>query len=597
MKRLYAFSFALMFLCIAHAVSLAQVVSIDANIITFDKLSKTVIPFVASAQPTVTTEPSLEGQYTLAFADGKGTITFSKPVPEGSYKIRLSASGKAATAVWNVLPTSLERKSMYSLSGSKLFFGKRLWLRSRLLAEAELPLQQFKIDYQFGSEAPSENNPYSESWSGPFIPASAKTVKFSIVWVYPMTGERVPLFAREIQPEQMPPDIYCSNSIAELIRYDAPTNTYFVAIRGIGVDFEVSLDANNSDMNASRSIKARLSDVKATEPASLDYNLPETFVRVYRDDTPVPESSWTANPNTFKIVKGDFDSASGAFPITIAVSGLPSFGTQLRGTISIKAGATIVNQKAGTNAMSTDPPCVVSLNLPINTHITNAEQTAAMQLVAKSYIPTTTKTVRLAGSEFLKRQFWLSGSLRNQDFSLFTANEATIQAVRNSISPPPARTPALEFAEQQCSNTDDIQRRLSKGQPIPQALIDGGGDPTACETVRQFYAQVMSYEPVRHVVMLVSKPKGGKAAELLGALALGGRDKLIVRDTDLAAPLHVYSLEDLKALRIDGITTLYDMLTKQLTNLDAGLVERNVTVETTEVVPVSSKGSTLKKGK
>jgi hypothetical protein len=106
----------------------------------------------------------------------------------------------------------------------------------------------------------------------------------------------------------------------------------------------------------------------------------------------------------------------------------------------------------------------------------------------------------------------------------------------------------------------------------------------------------VAFEAVSHVVMLVSKPKGGKTAELLGALALGGRDKLMIRDTDLAAPLHIYSVEDLKALRI-GSTIFYDMLTEQLTNLDTGLVERNITVETTEVVPVSSKGSTLKKAK
>jgi len=598
MNRIIAFVVAL--LCTASTIALAQVVSIDANIITFDKLSKTVIPFVASAQPTVTTEPSLEGQYTLAFADGKGTIIFSKPVPEGSYKIRLSASGKTAATTWNVLPSRLDARSIRSLAGMKLFYGKRLAIRSRLLPEAELPLLQFKIDYQFGIEAPRENNPYSESWTGPYVPASAKTVKISIVWVYPMTGERVPLFAREIQPEQTPPDISCYNTIAELIRYDAPTNTYFVAIRGIGVDFEVPLDANNTDMNASRSIKATLSDVKAAEPAFLDYNSPETNVRVYRNDTPIPESSWRVNSETFKIVKGEYDSAaSGTFLITIAISGLPSFGTQLRGTIAIRTQAKIFNQKAGANA-AVNSECVIPLTLPINTHITNAEQTAALQLVAKSYIPTTTKNVRLAGSEFLKRQFWLSGRLRNQDFSLFTANEATILTVRNIVSPPPVRTPALEFAEQQCTTTDDIQRRLSKMQPIPQALIDDGGDPTACETVRQFYAQVMSYEAVRHVVMLVSKPKGGKAAELLGALSLSGHAgmyRLTIRDTDLTSPLQVYSLEDLKALRVDGSTTLYDMLAKQLTNLDAGLLERNVTVETTEVVPASSKGSTLKKGK
>lgn len=586
-------------LCTSSTLSLAQTLSIDEKIITFDKLSKTVIPFTASVQPTtVTTEPSLEGQYTLSFADGKGTITFDKPMQAGSYIIRLSANGKTAATTWNVLPSKMDARSMRSLASLKLYYGKRLYLRSRLPAEAELPLQQFKIDYQFGSEAPKENNTYSESWTGPYIPASATKVRTSIVWVYPMTGERVPIFTKETKPEQTPPDISCLNNTANLTKYDAPTNTYFLEIRGISVDFEVPLDADITDANASKSIRATLADVKA-EPASLDYNSAEFVLRVYRDDEPVPESSWTANPSTFRIVKADYDSASGAFPITIAISGLPPFGTELRGTIAVKTEATIVNQKAGVSARVSSI-CVVSLNLPINAHIPDTAKIAAMQRAAKEYIPTTTKTVRLAGSEFLKRQYWLSSRLRNQDFSLFTANEATIQTVRNIVSPPPIRTPALELAEQQCTTTNDIKNRFSKHQPVPQALIDDGGDPPACETVQLYYAQVKAFEAVRHVVMLVSKPKGGKAAELLGALALSGHAgmfRLIIRDTDLAVPLHIYSLEDLKALHIDGSTTLFDMLAKQLTNLNAGLLERNVTVETTEVVPVSGKGSAGKKGK
>lgn len=577
-------------LCTSSTLSLAQAVSIDEKIITFDKLSKTVIPFTASVQPTVTTEPSLEGQYTLAFADGKGTITFAKPMQTGSYIIRLSANGKTAETIWNVLPTSFDARSMKTLSSLHLYYGKRLYLRSRLPAEAELPLQQFKIVYQFGNEMPSREYRYAESWTGPYIPASATKVRTSIVWVYPLTGERVTLFTKESQPEQTPPDITCPSSIAKLTKYDAPTNTYFLEIRGISVDYFTPLDADNSDSNASKSIKATLADVRA-EPVSLDYNSSEFVLKVYRDDEPVPESSWTPNPSTFRIVKANYDSASGAFPTTIAISGLPPFGTELRGTFAIKAQATIVNQKAGASA-TTNSFCVVPINLPINAHIPDTAKIAAIQRAAKAYIPTTTRTVRLSGSEFLKQQYWLSGRLRNQDFSLFTADEATLQTVRNIVSPPPMRTPALELAEQQCTNTDAIKNRYLKRQPVPQALIDEGGDPAACETVQQFYAKVMVYEAVRNVVMLVSK-----SAELLGALALGGRDKLTIRDTDLAVPLHVYSLEDLKALHIDGSTTLYDMLAKQLTNLDAGLLERKVTVETTEVVPVSGKGSAGKNRK
>ncbi len=201
-------------LCTSSTIALAQVVSIDEKIITFDKLSKTVIPFVANAQPSIITEPSLEGQYTLAFANGKGTLTFAKPVQAGSYKIRLSASGKTTETSWKVLPTRLDSKSMKSLAAMKLYFGKRLWIRSGLPDEAELPLNQFSIDYQLGNEKLQPNNTFAEAWMGPNIPASAKKVFVSIVWEYHITGERVSLFTREIQPEQTPPEISCSNALA-----------------------------------------------------------------------------------------------------------------------------------------------------------------------------------------------------------------------------------------------------------------------------------------------------------------------------------------------------------------------------------------------
>lgn len=387
---------------------------LDPKIITFDKLQKTIVTFALTpsayfkpGNPTLDIKgtPSLAGKYKIeldeAIPDGGGVrdpqaankkrryrLVFESPIPAGLYNLKLSYSGggktDTASTDLKVLPSSLDPKSMKTLAGTKLYYGKRLALRSRLLADAELPLQQFKIDYQLGNEKKNQDNPYSESWVGPNIPAAAKKVKTDIVWVYPPTGERVPLFSREATPEQTPPEISCSNAITELKssgsveggkggrkpsgKKPVQPNNFQIVIKGIGVDYEVPLDADNKDIAASKSVKATLGDVEPTGDAEIDYNSTDTVLRIYNGDEPDATSTWTATATTFGVVVGSFDASSGAFPITIQVKDLPpkppAESRILRGTIAVKVGAKIVNRKAGASAQSTSPPCVISVNIP-----------------------------------------------------------------------------------------------------------------------------------------------------------------------------------------------------------------------------------------
>ncbi len=384
---------------------------LDPKIIIFDKLQKTIVTFALTpgayfkpGNPTVDIKgtPSLAGKYKIELDEPTGggspdpqannkkrryRLIFESPIPAGLYNIKLSYSGggktDTASTDLKVLPSSLDPKSMKGLAGAKYYYGKRLALRSRLLAEAELPLQQFKIDYQLGNEKKNQDNAYSESWVGPNIPAGAKKVKTDIVWVYPPTGERVPLFTREATPEQTPPEISCSNAITELKSSGAveakggrkpsgkkpvQPNNFQVVIKGIGVDFEVPLDADNKDIAASKSVKATLGDVEPTGDAEIDYNSPDTQLRIYNGDEPDATSTWTATATTFGVIVGSFDASSGAFPVTVQVKDLPpkppAESRILRGTIAVKVGAKIVNRKAGASATSTSPPCIISVNIP-----------------------------------------------------------------------------------------------------------------------------------------------------------------------------------------------------------------------------------------
>lgn len=385
---------------------------LESKIITFDKLQKTIITFSLTpatyfkpGNPDVEFKgtPSLAGKYKIEPDEATASssapfdpqannkkrryrMVFEQPIPAGEYNIKLtySGGGKSDTASTDlkVLPSSLEAKSMRSLGGMKLYFGKRLSLRSKLQAEAEIPLAQFKIDYQLGNEKKNTDNPYQESWVGPNVPASAKKVKADIVWVYPATGERVPLFSREITPEQSPPDILCMNATAEMRSSGAvespkgrkpsgkkpiQPNNFEILVKGVSVDYEVPVDADNKDLAASKSIKATLDDVEPNGDADIDYTSTDTKLIIYNGDEPDPTSTWQPTATTFQVISGGFDNSAGVFPIVIAVKDLPPKPPAetriLKGTIVVRAGARIVNRKAGSSA-SANGTCIITINIP-----------------------------------------------------------------------------------------------------------------------------------------------------------------------------------------------------------------------------------------
>lgn len=392
---------------------------VQPKIITFDKLQVTKIGF--TVRPTTYFKPgnpileikplspggsSLAGMWRIEQAqtqlgqvtglspDGalqnqpkRLNIVFDKAIPAGDYMLKLTYSGggkfDTASTLLKVLPSQLDAKSVKTLANLKFGFGKRLIVRSALPPEAELPLQQFFIDYTLGNERTVADNPYTQQFSGPYIPASAKKVKVAVIWKYPETGERVPLFSKDIEPDQAAPDVILINPIVEVkssggtdvpkVRRSSskkpvtPAN-FQLSIKGIIVDYEVPVDADNKDPQNSKSLKATVDMVEAGSDAEIDYADPNTKLVIYNGDEPDPTSSWAVSGNTFFITSGVY--SEGTFPITVQVKDLPPKPSAesriLRGIVMVKVGARIVNRKAGKSSTVANTSIPVPINIPYN---------------------------------------------------------------------------------------------------------------------------------------------------------------------------------------------------------------------------------------
>ncbi len=135
------------------------------------------------------------------------------------------------------------------------------------------------------------------------------------------------------------------------------------------------------------------------------------------------------------------------------------------------------------------------------------------------------------------------------NISLFEADPYAKKRLREVLTPPLPRTSALETAEQECANTDDIKKKISRGQPVPQALIDEGGSPNACESVKIYYSKMASLEQIGKVYVVTKRYAEGEEPEILGivSIPLNEERKEQANDSDvlrnaLSSPLTVGTL-------------------------------------------------------
>jgi hypothetical protein len=144
----------------------------------------------------------------------------------------------------------------------------------------------------------------------------------------------------------------------------------------------------------------------------------------------------------------------------------------------------------------------------------------------------------LSGSTTLQAQEMTKTFLRKMDYykysniSLFEADGAAVKRFAEVLTPGLPRTAALETAEQECTNTDDIKKRVSKKQPVPQAMIDEGGSPTDCETVKNYYSALAGLVRIGKVYILCERYTEGNEPVILGVIGIQSPSQQQAADPD-----------------------------------------------------------------
>ena len=330
--------------CAAHTPLTAQTLAFDEkSIVTFDKLQKTVLTFTAKTKPTFSVLPkSAESLVSMRFTKNDNILLVEKPLPAGTYTFTLKSGKASAQTTLTVLPSALDTTSPSHQGIMPLFYGKRLALHTKLPAgAAALPLKDFSIDYQLGNEPKNQNNPYTESFLGPNIPAAARIIIASVVWTYPLTGERVIIWTQRSSPSQIPPELLVQDVKTETA-FDSTATSLTLTVRGIRLNTDVPIDADNRDPAASRSIKATLGDAEVQNNAAIDFASPETRLEA------LGSGAWKASPETLKLTESTYNDKSGEFLFRLTVSGLPKGTKSVLGAVKIGGIiGKIVNRKAG----------------------------------------------------------------------------------------------------------------------------------------------------------------------------------------------------------------------------------------------------------
>lgn len=112
------------------------------------------------------------------------------------------------------------------------------------------------------------------------------------------------------------------------------------------------------------------------------------------------------------------------------------------------------------------------------------------------------------------------------NISVFRADNSAIGRLREVFTPSFPRTAALEKAEQECTNTDDIKRKIEQGKTVPQALINEGSSPDDCEIVKSYYSKMASLRQIGRVYVITKRYIGGETPEILGVVSIPSSSNL-----------------------------------------------------------------------
>ncbi len=137
-------------------------------------------------------------------------------------------------------------------------------------------------------------------------------------------------------------------------------------------------------------------------------------------------------------------------------------------------------------------------------------------LVAGVWMSSANLSAQELTKAFLRRMDWYKYS----NISVFEADGSAVKRFKETFTPSLPRTAALEAAEQECTNTDDIRKRITKKQPVPQALIDEGGSPQDCEVVKLYYTNLAALVQIGKVYIVTERYQEGQELNILGVIPI-----------------------------------------------------------------------------
>ncbi len=134
-----------------------------------------------------------------------------------------------------------------------------------------------------------------------------------------------------------------------------------------------------------------------------------------------------------------------------------------------------------------------------------------------------------------------------EEVVMIAADSSLTRRFSEVITPDYPRTQALDMAEKECQNTTLIKENIRLGKPVPQYIINEGGSPTDCETVKNYYTALQGLQRIRTLYILADKKAAQRGiAKLCGVIGYSREEGTASR---AVVPSSCMTLEDLQQFK------------------------------------------------
>jgi hypothetical protein len=344
-------------LCLFGGTAKAQI-HIDKTHITFEPLTKTIIPFTAAGEPRVSIEPSLEaGKFAVeALGNGDYQIVFREALPSKAYLITVASGQQQKTC--SLLVISRAVREIFSYRSA--YFGRSIALETEIPLLAKLPREQFSIESRIDTEA-VKREPYTEAWESKIISTTTKRVSVSIIWTYPPSGERVAIFTKEYQPSPMPPSLHCND--VRLTHSIPRAGSVDILVSGIAIGALLPLDSAAPQTSA-RPLPplVMFEEVKVLSLPTLRYDPATMWLKLYIDST---ISAFRITTETATILHSTENKSDGTFDVLVRIVGIPAGIRAVRGRLEFTANIAAQHPATDSTSKEGDAYCSIGINIPL----------------------------------------------------------------------------------------------------------------------------------------------------------------------------------------------------------------------------------------